>query len=134
MPIYRKFNYVVREEYFRRGFRYDPPHVSGLKIMATLTIATELLQFTFAMQWLRTSIPKSSAFIQLLLDAPERSYNVSGKNSKRFLHLIAFQHIGWCQTEIAAFENCQLVLSNCIRLVQHNHIKRLCFYVDASDT
>ena len=47
--------------------------------MATPTSASELLQFTSAMQWLRTSIPEFSVIIQPLLDALERSYNVSGK-------------------------------------------------------
>lgn len=39
------------------GVRFDSRHVSGLETTAIPTIASELLQFTSAMQWLRTSVP-----------------------------------------------------------------------------
>lgn len=70
------------------GVRYDPRHVFGLESMATPTISSALLQFKYAMQWLRTSIPELSVIIQPLLDALERSFNVSGKRTKRSLHRI----------------------------------------------
>lgn len=101
--------------------------------MATPIIASELLQFTSAMQGLANSIPEFSVIIQPLLDALKRSYKASGKRTKLSLHRVTLQHTGWCQTEIDAFENCKLALSNRIRFAHCDHGKRLCFYVDASD-
>lgn len=51
------------------GVKLDPGHISGLETMAIPTIASELLQFTSAMQWVRPSILEFSAMIQPLSDS-----------------------------------------------------------------
>lgn len=102
--------------------------------MSIPSIALELLQFTSAMQCFRTSIPEFSKIIQPLLDALERSYKIAEKKTKTDLHRISLDTVGWAETELSAFKKCKEALCKRILLAHRDHNKRLCFYVDASDT
>lgn len=63
--------------------RFDPRHKLGLENMEYPTVARAFLQFTSAVQWLRTSIPKFSTTIQPLLHALERAFKKAGKITRR---------------------------------------------------
>lgn len=119
---------------YAESVRYNSRHVSGLENMKTPTIASKLLQFMSSMQWLRTSTPEYSVIKQSFLDALECSYNVSGKRTNPSLNRIILQHIRRGGTEIDAFENCKLALSNRIQRAHRDHSKHSCIYVDGSDT
>ena len=96
--------------------------------------AGELLQFTSAMQWLRNSIPQFSAIIQPILDSLERVYAHVGKRTKRSIQRIPLTLIGWGKKEMESFEACRSALRERVTLCHRDETKRLCFYVDASDT
>lgn len=116
------------------GIRFSPRNISGLEEMHAPTTAAQLLQFTSALQWLRTSIPNFSVLIQPLLAALERAYEKIGKRTKRALQRVELCQIGWSEIELEAFEKCKAALHNRVRLSHRDHKQKLCFYTDASDT
>lgn len=118
----------------RDGVKFCPRNIEGLEAMEEPTTAIQLLHFTSALQWLRTSIPSFSTLIQPLLDALERAYQLCNSRTKRALRKITLDQINWSQTEATAFAECKAALIDRVRLAHRNHDHRLSFYVDASDT
>lgn len=116
------------------GIRFGPRHISGLKNMAITAISSELLQFTSATQYIRTSISEFLIIIKTLLDTLDSAYNKVGKRTKRPLERISLDSFGWDLVEVNAFHKCKEALCNRFLLAQRDHTKRFCFYVDASDT
>lgn len=73
--------------------KFDPRLVSSHETMTMPTITGEMLQLASAMQWLRKNISEFLISIKPLLDAFERSYNVSGKTTKRTFYRTALDTI-----------------------------------------
>ena len=86
------------------------------------------------MQWLRTSIPTFATIIQPLLDLLERAYVISGKRTKASLRRVRLCDIKWGDAEERSFKQCKDALQHRVTLAHRDEHKRLCFYVDASDT
>ena len=86
------------------------------------------------MQWLRSSVPQFSALVQPLLDTLEKAYTHAGKRTKRSIQRITLKSIGWGANQEQVFENCRNALRQRVTLSHRDESKRLCFYVDASDT
>ena len=77
------------------GVRLDPRNVVALEEMTPPTTAPELLQFTSALQWVRTSIPNFSHRIQPLMDILEQACALTNKRTKRALARVPLHKVGW---------------------------------------
>lgn len=114
------------------GIRYDPHNLSGLESMSPQSTGNEPLQFTSAMQWSRSNIPKFSTIRQPLLDALKRAYKTAGIRTKRALQRVKLRDIGWTQHETNALYACNQALQSRVTFTHRDECQSLCFYVDPS--
>ena len=85
------------------GIKFDPRNIDGLINMRQPENASELMQFTSALQWVRTSIPAFSELTQPLLDAIETASKMTKNRTKRALQRVKLSDIGWSDEQIQCF-------------------------------
>ena len=62
--------------------RFHPSKFDALRSMQRPELAVDLLQFTFALNWMRTSIPNYSELVAPLLELLETGYQEVGGPDK----------------------------------------------------
>ena len=117
----------------QNGMRFHPSKFEALKSMQRPELAADLLQFTFALNWMRTSIPNYSKLVAPLLELLEECYKEVGGRTKKKLGKLSLTS-KWGTVHQDSFDLLRSTLEDQIKLAfpKPDHDIVLC--TDASET
>lgn len=115
------------------GMRFHPSKFEALRSMQRPELAADLLQFSFALNWMRTSIPNYSELVAPLLALLEECYKAVGGRTKKKLGKFSLTS-KWGTVHQSAFDTLKSNLEEQIKLAFPKPGYDIVLCTDASET
>ncbi|CEO95374.1 Reverse transcriptase domain-containing protein [Plasmodiophora brassicae] len=119
--------------YSREGVRHDPERIEALTSMPRPKTATDLQQFLWAANWMRTHVPGYASIVrplQELLDIANEELKRIRSSSPSCVSLDA---LGWSDQHSKSFEDVRFALIQHVQLAFPKEDYQTCPFTDASD-
>ncbi len=116
----------------REGIRYHPGRLQGLIDMSSPRMASELMQFLSAANWMRDSLPEFAAIVRPLQDLLTKLMQHSKRRNKTAAAKLHLQEY-WNSAHEEAWSAAKDLLLHAVTLAHPDPSKALCAFPEASD-